>query len=106
VRNAVINNFNTPELRVDTGALWGNFLVSERAKWLINNQRFATRYFWRTTQQQEIDSLEEQDGVLSAFEFKWNALAPASFPKTFLHAYPNAQTKLITPENYLTFVAA
>ena len=65
----------------------------------------ANRYFWRTTQQQEIDYIEEKDGVLSAFEFKWNASAGASFPKTFLNAYTNAKTAVITPDNCYSFIA-
>ena len=104
IRNAIINSFKPVELRTDSGALWENFLVSERAKWLANHQYYANRYFWRTTQQQEIDYLEEKDGVLSAFEFKWNASAGASFPKTFLNAYTNAETAVITPDNYLRFI--
>jgi len=105
IRNAIINSFKPVDLRTDAGALWENFLVSERTKWLANHQYFANRYFWRTTQQQEIDYLEEKNGILSAFEFKWNAMAQASFPKTFLSAYDNVETAVITPDNYLDFIA-
>ncbi|HMQ49151.1 MAG TPA: ATP-binding protein [Saprospiraceae bacterium] len=104
IRNAVLNNFQQVELRPDIGALWENFLVSERLKWLINNQYFANRYFWRTTQQQEIDYLEEKDGKITAFEFKWNPNSKVSFPKTFLGAYQNVETFVVTPENYFEFL--
>ena len=30
------------------------------------------QYFWRTTQQQEIDLIEEKESQLTAYEFKWN----------------------------------
>lgn len=105
IRNAIINSFKPLDLRTDAGALWENFLVSERAKWLVNHQYYANRYFWRTTQQQEIDYLEEKNGALSAFEFKWSATAKASFPKTFLNAYDKVETFVITQKNYLSFIA-
>ncbi|MEM6263186.1 MAG: ATP-binding protein, partial [Bacteroidota bacterium] len=72
IRNAILADFTPLELRSDKGALWENFLVSERQKLLHNHQRFANTWFWRTRQQQEIDYLEEEDGKLPAFEFKWN----------------------------------
>lgn len=104
VRNALVNSFQPIEARTDVGALWENFLVSERTKWLANHQHFANRYFWRTTQQQEIDYLEEKDGKLFAYEFKWKEQANPRFPSTFLKAYQGAETKVITPANYLEFV--
>lgn len=104
IRNAIIGNFSQLDLRTDTGALWENFLVSERMKCLANNQQDATRYFWRTTQQQEIDYLEEKDGQLSAWEFKWNPTAKARFSKTFTKAYPDCRTAVVSPENFETFV--
>ncbi len=106
IRNAIINNFKPLDLRVDKGALWENFLLSERMKWLNNHQHYVNQFFWRTTQQQEIDYIEERDGQLLAYEFKWNTYARAKFPITFLKAYPNSTTQLITPENYLTFVGS
>jgi len=59
-------------LRNDIGALWENFLVSEKRKYNSNHQIHANTYFWRTRQQQEIDYIEERDGKLCACEFKWN----------------------------------
>jgi len=105
IRNAILNSFKPVDLRTDAGALWENFLVSERIKWLGNHQYAANRFFWRTTQQQEIDYIEEKDGILSAFEFKWNPTARVSFPKTFLNSYTDVQTAVITPDNYLSFIA-
>lgn len=104
IRNAIINSFKPIHLRTDAGILWENFLVAERSKWLANHEYYANRFFWRTTQQQEIDYLEEKDGALYAWEFKWNPAARASFPRTFLKAYPVEQTEVVTPENYLEFV--
>jgi len=72
LRNAAIQHFSPAGLRQDIGALWENFLISERLKYLGNNRLFANRFFWRTRSQQEIDYIEERDGILHAFEFKWN----------------------------------
>ena len=104
IRNALIGNFNSVETRPDTGALWENFLVSERLKLLQNSEIWAQRFFWRTTEQQEIDYIEEEEGVLRAFEFKWSKTAKAKISKSFLGAYPNATTAVISSENYEDFI--
>jgi hypothetical protein len=104
IRNALIGNFNTIETRSDVGALWENFLISERLKLLHNNERSAQRFFWRTTEQQEVDYIEEEEGALRAFEFKWNKATKAKISKTFSNAYPNAETIIISPENYDSFI--
>ncbi|MCL2098538.1 MAG: ATP-binding protein [Bacteroidales bacterium] len=104
IRNALIDNLSPVEIRADTGALWENFLISERMKLLKNNERWVNRYFWRTKDQQEIDYLEEENSELRAFEFKWNSHTKARITKTFTKAYPKAETQIITPENYVTFI--
>lgn len=104
VRNALIANFNPVNLRTGKGALWENFMVSERYKLLQYRNLFINPWFWRTTQQQEIDYIEEKDGKLNAFEFKWNPLNKARLPKTFSSAYPDHSFEIITPENYIQFL--
>ncbi len=104
VRNALISNFNSIELRNDVGALWENYIVSERIKYTSYNQIYSNKYFWRTKTQQEIDYIEEREGNLFAYEFKWNTLKKAKIPKSFITAYPNAETKIITPKNYHEFI--
>ena len=104
IRNALIGNFNNIEQRNDVGALWENFMIAERIKFTDYHQIYANRYFWRTHAQQEIDYLEERNGNLFAFEFKWNTRKKAKIPKSFTKAYPHAETKIITPENYLNFI--
>ncbi len=104
LRNAVINQFNPLELRNDKGALWENFLISERQKFLHYNQHHRSIFFWRTQAQQEIDYVEDYDGKIAAFEFKWNKKAKAFFPRPFLEAYPGATTDIITPENFEGFL--
>ena len=104
IRNAVIKNFNPLALRQDTGALWENYLMSERKKANAYHQRFVNAYFWRTHAQQEIDYIEESGGVINAIEFKWNAAAKVKFPDAFNKAYPNSTYKIISKENYMEFV--
>lgn len=104
IRNALISNFNGLKNRTDTGALWENFVIAERMKWLRYNNKHVDTYFWRTTQQQEIDYLEEENGQFRAVEFKWNSKQKARFSKTFLNAYPIANSMVISPENIEHFV--
>jgi len=104
IRNAVIANFNLPELRQDIGALWENFLISERFKFLHYNDIWANSYFWRTYDQQEIDYIEDRGGELFAYEFKWNPKQKARLPKTFSNAYPDNHFKVINQGNFEEFI--
>jgi predicted AAA+ superfamily ATPase len=104
VRNAILNNFSPLALRQDSGALWENFMVSERIKQLSYNRDFRKAYFWRTQTQQEIDLLEEKDGIFYAFEFKWNENRQVKIPKTFAETYTKHLFEVITPANYLDFL--
>lgn len=104
IRNAVLENFSPLALRQDVGALWENFLISER--WKVNTylQRHGKRYFWRTRTQQEIDYVEESNGVFRAWEFKWGHSSRYAFPKSFLESYGPATTEIITPNNFEDFL--
>ncbi|MEI6411438.1 MAG: ATP-binding protein [Bacteroidota bacterium] len=104
IRNAILNNFLPLESRNDIGALWENFLVSERMKSLNYAQQFPNCYFWRTREGAEVDYLEEQDGSMNAFEFKWNPKKTVKAPPSFLTAYPNSSFKVIHPDNYMDFL--
>jgi predicted AAA+ superfamily ATPase len=103
IRNMIIGNFNPLSLRTDKGALWENFLISERIKQIEYKQSLARTYFWRTKQQQEVDFVEENSGKISGFEFKWNNRKNAKLPKTFTDTY-NAESKVIDKENFRDFV--
>lgn len=106
IRNTIIGNYKSLELRQDVGALWENFMISEKVK-LLNYKSWAGRtYFWRTYQQQEIDWIEEINGSFSAFEFKWKTKNKHSkFPSTFLDHYPVLKTNVITPDNADDFLS-
>jgi len=103
IRNAIINNFNPLTLRNDVGQLWENFCVMERIKKNEYDRRHVNMYFWRTYDQKEIDYLEEIDGRLYAFEFKWNE-TPVKPPKLFMETYPESEFKVISKNNLFEFV--
>lgn len=102
IRNALLGNFAPLDLRNDKGALWENFLVAERFKHNEYHKNYAKCYFWRTQQKQEIDFVEEMDGGISAFEFKWNS-KNYRFPKNFVETY-NPKTEVIDRGNFREFV--
>ncbi len=104
IRNALIGNFQQFELRTDKGALWENFVVSERLKILNYNNYYGSYYFWRTFKQQEIDYVEEKDGHFFAYEFKLNSRKKARLPKSFTESYPVSGFKTISPENIEGFL--
>ncbi len=104
LRNAVISNFNSLEMRSDKEALWENFLIAERIKKLRYGKVYTNTYFWRSTQQQEIDWVEEIDGQITAFEFKWKAKINIKLPKTFTSNY-EAKEVVIDKENYYEFIS-
>lgn len=104
IRNAIINNFNSVNARTDVGALWENFFISERLKYLQYHRTGAIQFFWRTTQQQEIDLVEEINNKMDAFECKWNVQSRSKFPKTFLDNYPGSETHVVTPANVEEFI--
>jgi predicted AAA+ superfamily ATPase len=104
IRNALIAQFNGLDQRNDLGALWENFMVVERLKYRAYLPLHANIYFWRTYQQQEIDLIEEHDGKLFAYEFKWSQANAVRPPSRWVDTYPNSEFQVISPDNYLQFL--
>ena len=104
IRNAVIGNYQAVEGRMDTGALFENYVVSERLKKLRYEKSYARSYFWRSKTKQEIDYIEETDGQLSAVEVKWNPKRRATLPSSFSKAYADVDFKVVTQDNYEGFL--
>jgi hypothetical protein len=104
IRNGLIANFNDFELRNDAGQLWENFLMLERLKKQKYSEMYVNNYFWRTWDHKEVDLIEERDGKLYGYEFKWGNKQPKP-PKDWLQTYSNAEYTVINRENYLDFVA-
>jgi predicted AAA+ superfamily ATPase len=104
IRNGIIGNFSRLDSRNDVGDLWENYLASERIKYQNYHQNSVSNYFWRTYDQQELDWLEEENGLLRAYEFKWNENRKAKIPGAFAKAYPEASFEVVNKENYLDFI--
>ncbi|MEY5047081.1 MAG: hypothetical protein RLZZ175_440 [Bacteroidota bacterium] len=104
IRNSLINNFNPIALRTDQGPLWENFCILERMKMHASKGEKLSMYFWRTYEQKEIDLIEEYNGQLHAFEFKWNTKKKAPFPKQFSETYTDSKFDVITPNNYWEYL--
>ena len=105
IRNMIIGNFDPLNLRTDKGALWENFLISERIKQNEYKESLARKYFWRTKQKQEVDFVEDIGGRIFGYEFKWSETKTKKLPKTFTDAY-NSENKTITRDNFREFVIA
>lgn len=106
IRNAVIGNFLQPSTRQDMGALFENYVISERLKQQSYARTYTKGYFWRTAAKHEIDYIEECDTKLTAFEFKWNTRRKATVPPSFAKAYPDVPFRVITRDNYWEFLSA
>lgn len=104
VRNALIGDYKPLALRNDTGALWENYIIAERLKHNAYTTFYGKSYFWRTQQQQEIDYIEDIDGMLHTYEFKWNEGKHPRLTDTFAKAYPDHTFTVVCPENYQSFV--
>jgi predicted AAA+ superfamily ATPase len=103
IRNVLISNYNSIELRQDVGALWENYLLTERIKHNEYGHLYCNQYFWRTHDQAEIDYIEETDGLLNAYEFKWKE-QKVKFPNSFIQAYPNHTTNIVSSTDYVDFI--
>jgi predicted AAA+ superfamily ATPase len=99
IRNAIISSFQRLDNRADVGSLWENFCMAERMKYNEIHHPGTNLYFWRTYDGAEIDLVEERDGSLSAFEFKWQSKKSARFPKYFMDTYNPVHTVQIHREN-------
>lgn len=104
LRNILIANMNPIELRDDIGKLWENYVISERLKYQRYNKMVVNNYFWRTYDKQELDWLEEREGKLFAYEFKWSPKRKPKAPTGWTKNYPNTEFKVINRDNYLEWV--
>ena len=101
IRNIIIQNINSLDLRDDHGKLWENFCISERMKYLRYHHLSAVNsFFWRTYDQKEIDYIEEESGKYTPFEFKWSSYKAKKLPTEFMHAYPNNNLITVNPQNF------
>ncbi len=106
MRNALIARFDQIENRADKGSLWENFLVSERIKYLTYSNQWINYWFWRTKEQKEIDFIEEHNGKISAYEFKWSPETKVTPPKAFLNNYKGSSFHVIHKDNFEPFLTS
>ena len=104
VRNSLINNFTSLALRSDVGQLWENYLMIERRKANAYRGRSANTYFWRTYDQKEIDLIEERDGKLYGYEFKWRGEMRKTTQRDFSLAYPQSELMTVNPDDFDEFL--
>lgn len=104
VRNAILGDYKPLDLRNDIGGLWENYLISERMKHNAYNAFYGKSYFWRTQQQQEVDYIEDYDGVLHTYELKWSSTKQPRLTETFAKNYPDHTFTVVNPDNYQDFV--
>jgi predicted AAA+ superfamily ATPase len=103
VRNTLINDFNSLQIRNDRGQLWENFILAERMKVNAYRNAFTNRYFWRTYSGAELDLVEEKDGRLAGFEFKWGN-KKAKAPVSWTEAYENSDFYCVNNENFMKWL--
>ncbi|GAA0871504.1 ATP-binding protein [Gangjinia marincola] len=103
VRNTIIGDFSPLDSRPDKGSLWENFLIVERMKQNLYHRNYAMSFFWRTKDQQEIDYVEEIDGKVTGFEFKWKDVTKIKKPSRFMETY-NAKVNIVHRENFRSFL--
>lgn len=104
IRNALLDQWSSIDLRNDSGMLWENWMMSERRKLLCNEQSDSNIFFWRTTAQQEVDLIETSSSGMKAIEFKWNENSRGYVSKAFKNTYPESSSQVITPKNFELFL--
>lgn len=102
IRNTIINQLNSVEQRNDVGALWENMMIVERKKQLSYQAVYAGTYFWRTYTGAELDYIEERDGQLHGYEFKYGSRKPKA-PQSWLDTYANASYSYVNQDNFHSF---
>jgi hypothetical protein len=105
IRNALIGDMKPIESRNDIGILWENYIISERIKYQQYKQMLVYNYFWRTYDQQEIDWIEDREGILHAYEFKWNPNKKPKLPKAFKETYPDSEFQVINSDNFIEWIS-
>lgn len=109
LRNALIQNFNPPDLRDDMDRLWRNYMVSERVKWLGMHGNEKQLYFWKTHTQQQMDFIEVDADKMMAYKsdpgmFSYEKRKMARIPSAFEKYYPEAKTSILSKTTYWNFL--
>ncbi len=103
LRNVLIGDMKPLKLRNDAGKIWENFLIAERKKYIEYNRLESKGYFWRTYTNVEIDYIEETEGQVFAYEFKFSPRKKTKAPSTWIQAYPDSKFTSIDRDNFWDF---
>jgi len=109
IRNALIQNFNEPDLRNDMDRLWRNYMISERVKWIKMNGLERELFFWRTHTNQQMDFIELDGEKMMAYKadpniFSYEKRKMAKIPASFESLYPNAKTSVLNKSTFWNFL--
>lgn len=104
IRNSIIRNFNPMNLRDDKGRLWENFCIVERMKGLAIADKRVNSYFWRTYDKKEIDYIEEAEGLITGYEFKYSPDKRLKKQIEFTESY-NAKVHQVNRSNFYKFIS-
>lgn len=97
IRNSLINNFESIELRSDQGALFENFVIGEVYKANIYGGYNLNMNYWRIKSGYEVDLVLSDNKQTIACEVKYSK---GSISKAFTNRYPQAVERVITLGNY------
>lgn len=104
IRNAIIGQFSGLNNRLDVGALFENFFISEKMKQLNYSGFYGKTHYWRNTQQAEIDFIEVQENEITAYEIKYNPAKKVRFSKSFTGVYEPRNTFVVNRDNFWEYL--
>jgi predicted AAA+ superfamily ATPase len=104
IRNALIRNFNPPELRNDMEALWKNLVITERIKWNRMHGREPHYCFWSTHTKQSMDFLEIYGEEKHAYRISWDKKKKIRYPRQFCESYPYIALHALNRSTYWGFL--
>lgn len=108
ILNALTGNFTSVASGRNMGGLWENYMVSERIKYQKNHLLYRKNYYWRKRSGAEVDMVEEYDGKLFPYEFKFTKSEPSRGALSFTTDYGKHGAQPLTVVNsdtFLNFVA-
>ncbi len=103
IRNMLIEDFRPIEKRQDVGAIWENFIIMERIKYMRYKGDRSKFYFWRVYTGGEVDFVEVLGKQINGLEIKYGDKIPKP-SKTWVDTYPQAKYTVVNRDNFLDFV--